>query len=205
MARVVTFEGVEGAGKTTFANWTAYELFSQGYRVFLSQEPFGAIGAFVRSHLLIRSPDQISPLSQLFLFEASRAEHVRFLRSQGADEADFIILDRSVDSTLAYQGYGLGLDIDLVESLNRMSSAEFWPSKTFLLDLEPQSAAQRILHRHEGNAWDMGQGLFLTAVREGFLRIAENNPDRVIVLNALDSQEIIRERIRQEFRSHGRL
>jgi dTMP kinase len=204
MARVVTFEGVEGAGKTTFAHWAAYELFSQGYEVFLSQEPFGAVGGFVRTHLLAGSPHQIPPLSQLFLFEASRVEHARFLRRRRAAEADFVVLDRFVDSTLAYQGYALGLDIGLIESLNRMSSAEFWPFKTFLLDLDPESAAERVRLRSGGNAWDKGQGAFFKAVREGFLRIAENNPDRVTVINALESQEIIREQLRRELQSYGR-
>jgi len=108
-----------------------------------------------------------------------------------------------VDSTLAYQGYGLGIEISLIDSLNRMSSAEFWPCKTFLLDLDPKSAAERVRLRSGGNAWDTGQGTFFKAVREGFLRIAENNPDRVTVINALESQEVIRERVRKELQSYG--
>jgi dTMP kinase len=135
---------------------------------------------------------------QLFLFEAQRVDHVRFLRDLGAQTADFIILDRYIDSTLAYQGYGLKLSLEVVESLNRLAAAEFWPEKTFLLDIDPHYAALRLGGRKESNAWDLEAFKFQQVVRQGFLQIAAQNPKRVYVIDALMDMGKIRKEILRE-------
>lgn len=198
MARILTFEGIEGAGKTLLSHLIAMDLVYGGFSVFLSQEPFGVVGGFIREHLLSDRPDRVEPLMQLFLFEAQRVDHTRFLRDRGAQTADFIILDRYVDSTLAYQGYGLKLGLEVVESLNRLAAAEFWPERTFLLDIDPYLAALRVGEREHGNAWDLGFLKFQQAVRDGFLQIAAQNPKRVYVIDALLDTTEIRQEILSE-------
>lgn len=198
MARVVTFEGIEGAGKTLVSHLTARDLVHEGFSVFLSQEPYGIVGEFIRSHILSGQPDRVDSFIQLFLFEAQRADHIRFLRDSSAQTADFIILDRYVDSTTAYQGYGLQLNHEMVEALNRLTAAEFWPEKTFLFDIDPYHAASRVGGRKQRNAWDCGSIRFQQAVRQGFLQIASQYPERVRVIDARKDVDALRQEILRE-------
>jgi len=184
MTKVISFEGIEGTGKTTLVGEVVDKLSALKYRVHATSEPYGELATFIRRFMLNRLPEEIPPLAQVFLFEAARALHVDVLRKKAFGRAHFIIIDRFVDSTLAYQGYGLGVEIDFIELVNRRCVGDLFPSRTFLLDLDPFLAMSRIYGRVGNDAWDKNVGRFVKRVREGYLNIARKNKDRMHVLNA---------------------
>ncbi len=185
---IITFEGIDGSGKTTQALKLKNFLERRGFKVVLKKEPGGTeVGDLLREILINR---ELEPLTELFLFEASRVELVREIKKL-AEEGYVVILDRFTDSTLAYQGYGRGVKPELVQSLNRVATGGLEPDLTFLLDIDPETALKRLSRRTRFENPE-----FLKKVREGYLRIAKENPKRVVVLDATVPEEDVFERIK---------
>ncbi len=172
---LISFEGIDGSGKTTLSKKLHEYLKSSGHRTSLYREPGGTDLSEKLREILI-STDMV-PKAELLLFEASRAELVaeRILRDLRSGFT--VIVDRFTDSTLAYQGYGRGLDLSFIEELNRFVSEGLEPDLTLLLDVDPRLAMERLRGRTKFE--DLS---FLERVREGYLRIAEKNPHRVVVV-----------------------
>ncbi len=191
----ITFEGVEGAGKTTQLRLLAEWLRGRGVEVVESREPDGTrLGEAILSVFHMEGT-AISPLTELFLFEAARHEHVTEVIHPALASGRVVLSDRFADSTVAYQGYGRGLDLEQIETLNRWASHGVTPDLTILLDLEIPAAFERIrgraLDRFERAGFD-----FHERVRKGYLELAGREPARVLLLGADRPVEAVQAEIR---------
>ncbi len=173
---LISFEGIDGAGKSTQARKLKEYLEERGLDAVLLREPGGtSLGEAVRDLLLREEP---LPLTELLLFEAARSELVGRLIRPLLDEGKVVILDRFTDSTLAYQSYGRGLDANLVEELNRTAAQGLVPKLTILIDLEPHIALSR---KRDKNRFENAD--FIRKVREGFLEIARKEMERFYIID----------------------
>jgi dTMP kinase len=198
----VSFEGGEGSGKTTQLKALLAHLRSAGRDVVETRDPGGTpIGKQIRSLLLDREHAGMAPAAELLLYAASRAQLVHEVIRPALSRGQIVLCDRFADSTVAYQGYGRGLDLDLIARLNALATAGLRPDLTFLLDLDPavglQRATRRVTERQERHDRIEGEVLaFHQRVREGYRAIAAAEPDRVIVLDALRGMTEIEAQIR---------
>jgi dTMP kinase len=190
----ITFEGVEGAGKSTQVRLVAERLRGLGEHVLLTREPGdGPLGVRLRS-LVLTPPDgvEVAEMAELFIMLADRAQHVACAIRPALDRGDHVICDRYIDSSIAYQGYGRGLDVGEIERLNALATGGLVPNRTILLDLEPAAGLAR---QHERNRMEAEAIDFHTRVREGFLQIAHQNPQRFLVIDGTRPQSEIHEKI----------
>lgn len=159
MAIFITFEGVEGCGKSTQAALLKGHLEASGRKVVAVREPGGTLlGEKIRSILVSSEGAGMSPLTELFLYEACRAELVQKVIRPALDAGVDVICDRFCDSTLAYQGWGRGLDISAIKRLNSIATGGLVPSVTFLLDCPPEVGLSRALKRMCGDGSGSGFG-----------------------------------------------
>ncbi len=173
---LITFEGIDGAGKTTIARMTLNFLKQKGVDAVLFREPGGTkVGEIIREVLLNLDVD---PLLELLLFEASRRSLVVEKIIPSLREGKTVILDRFCDSTLAYQGFGRGIELSFVRKLNYVTTQGLEPDLTFLLDLDPLKAIERVREKTRFENLE-----FLKKVREGFLKIASEEK-RIILIDA---------------------
>jgi dTMP kinase len=185
----ITLEGVEGSGKTTQAGLVADALRAAGHRVVVTREPGGTrAGETIRAIFLDPSV-ALHPEAELLLVLADRAQHVREqLRPALADGA-IVISDRYSDSTLAYQGYGRGLDLAMLSRLNDFATGGMRPDRTFVLDFEAEAGLARTRLRMQGaertpDRFEGQRAEFHRKVRQGFLALARSEPDRISVVDA---------------------
>ncbi len=194
----VTFEGGEGSGKTTQLTLLANRIRASGKEVIETHDPGGtAIGKEIRTLLLDPGSAPIAAATELLLYEASRAQLVRELIAPALRRGVVVLCDRFTDSTLAYQGCGRGLDLDLIQRLNRCATDGVVPDLTILLDLDPKIGLTRCKRdtsldaatgsRAEPLCWDRIEAEpldFHQRIREGYLALVRENPDRMIVIDA---------------------
>lgn len=194
----VTFEGGEGSGKTTQLKLLASRIRASGKEVIETRDPGGtAIGKEMRTLLLHPGPVTIAPATELLLYEASRAQLVREVIAPAQPRGAVILCDRFTDSTLAYQGWGRGLDLDLIQRLNRFSTDGLVPDLTILLDLDPGIGLMRCRRGVGADAstrlstgpscWDRIEAEpldFHLRIREGYRALAREDPDRIAVIDA---------------------
>ncbi len=180
---LITLEGVEGAGKSTLADGLEDLLLRCGHRVLRCREPGGtSLGEAIRSAVLDPGHGEVSAWSELFLMLAARAQLVREVIEPALGRGEIVICDRFLDASTAYQGAGRALGVDRVRELNRLATGGRWPDLTLLLDLDPAEGRGRQTEapdRMEQEDLD-----FHRRVREGYLRIAREEPQRVEVLDA---------------------
>lgn len=175
----MTFEGPEGAGKSTALEAVARLLEAEGVPVFATREPgAGAFGAAVRQILL--GGLHVVPRAELFLFLADRAQHVETEVRPALAAGKLVLCDRYGDSTVVYQGYARGLDVGLLRSLNALATGSLEPDLTILIDVEPETGLARIAHKDRLDAEPLE---FHRRVREGFLAEARAFPGRYRVLD----------------------
>ena len=192
----LTLEGIEGAGKTTLLENLAEVFRTLNHEVLVTREPGGcALGRDLRA-LLLNPESDICPEAELFLFLADRAQHVAEVIRPALDRGMVVLCDRYADSTIVYQGYGRGLDVERLRLLNDMAVGGLWPDRTFVLDMDPAEALRRARRRNaeQGLAGTEGrfeaeQLPFHTRIREGFKVGAAHNPKRIAILDAADSPE----------------
>jgi dTMP kinase len=177
----LTFEGPDGAGKTTQIALLADALREAGHTVTQTREPGGdAVGERVRELLL---QEDVGVEAELLLFAAARARNVQTVVRPALEAGHIVLCDRYTDSTIAYQGYGRGLPLDLIARINDFATGGLKPDKTFLMDLPPAEGLAR-QNRTEQNRLDRESLAFHERVRDGFLATARVEPERVILLNA---------------------
>ncbi len=175
----VTFEGVEGAGKTTQIALLRAALEREGRQVRVTREPGGdAVAEGVRTLVL---QGQVTPRAELLLFLAARAQNVERVIRPGLEAGEVVLCDRYIDSSVAYQGYARGLGPDTVAQLNTFATGGLIPEVTILLDPPPEVGLAR---QRERNRMEAESLAFHQRVREGFLAEAEKNPARISVLDA---------------------
>ena len=204
MSLFITFEGVEGSGKTTQIQRLKRYLIKRGTSCKVTREPGGCpIGEKVRQILLNPDHRAMTPLSELLLYEASRAQHVKEVIEPLLKKGVVVLCDRFNDATVAYQGYGRGIDLRVVESLNRLTSQGIKPDVTFLLDCPSDLGLKRALRRNrtlnkekEGR-FEEEEVQFHDRVRRGYLSIAKKEPDRVKVIGTREVKDKVFEKIRK--------
>jgi dTMP kinase len=187
----ITLEGGEGSGKSTVTAELARRLEADGRAVTLTEEPGGTeLGRHFWTYLR-GAGEPLSPLAELLLFEAARAQHVDRVIRPALDAGRVVVCDRFIDSSVAYQGYGRGLGPALVESLNVIATGGLSPDITLLLDVPVETGLRRARSLEDGDgaakARDSIGGeaaSFHQRVRDGFLAIARSEPRRVAVINA---------------------
>lgn len=190
----ITFEGVEGAGKTTQIELLKNELDRRGIEYIVTREPGGtAIGEKIRGVLLDPENSEMNYMTELLLYYASRAQHLYEKINMAKESGKVVICDRYSDSTMAYQGYGRGIDKQLIETLNSVVEKGNRPDLTFIIDADPEVTLVRA-KRKSGNVGDRleQESLeFHKRVREGFIAAAEREPKRVAVIDGRKSIEEI--------------
>lgn len=206
----ITFEGGEGTGKSTQIRLFADYLEKQGYSVLLTREPGGSPGAEeIRSLLLKGNADKWDKISEILLFSAARRDHLTKKIWPALEKGQVVLSDRYADSTLAYQGYGYGYDpkmIEIIQNAYQVIAGDFKPDITFILDIEPEIGLKRSLER-SGNIEVRFEGMdlqFHQNLRNAFLTIAAENPDRCKVVNANQTIEQVHQNIIQSFQEKTR-
>lgn len=176
----ITFEGLEGSGKSTQVGLLYRYLSSIGYDVIQTQEPGGTkIGEKIRKILLSRSNACMSSMTELLLFVGERAQHVDEVIKPALASGKVVICDRFTDSTVAYQGYGRDQDLEMIQTLNRIATNNIIPDLTILIDIEPNEGLSRA---GKGDRIEQEDLAFHQAIRAGYLKIAEKEPNRVKVV-----------------------
>jgi dTMP kinase len=184
----ITMEGLDGCGKSTQLERLAAALRERGLDVLVTREPGGTpLGEGVRGLLTSDVSDGIVPVAELLLIVGARAQHVAQCIRPALAAGQIIISDRYTDSSVAFQGYGRGLDLGLIEQVNRAATGGLRPDLTILLDLEPEAAQARMSPRPVGGllgALDVEKLDFHARVRRGYLELAATQADRVRVVQA---------------------
>jgi dTMP kinase len=188
-ALLITVEGVEGSGKSTQCARLSQHLSGLGHDVVRTSEPDGTpLGVRIRA--LFEQGPTPTPLTQTFLFMAARQEHVTRVIGPALARGAVVISDRYADATVAYQGYGQGMDVQTIRELNVLATGGILPDLTLVLDLDPVAGMRRI----RGRALDAFEKMdldFHRRVREGYLEIARADKSRVVVLDAARDPETL--------------
>lgn len=204
----ITMEGIEGSGKTTQIAYISGYLQENGYTCMVTREPGGTkIGEKIRKILLDRDHDMLDAMAELLLYTADRAQHVSEKIRPALDNGKIVLCDRFYDSTIAYQGAARGIDADTIIALGRLVLKGIAPDITFLLDLPPEDGLLRAWKEIHAGGRDTSQSrferekmLFHKKVREGYLSLAETEPQRIRIIDASLPPEIVKETILEELR-----
>ena len=202
--RLITFEGSEGCGKTTQIARLKERLESRGERVVVTREPGGTpLGETIR-HLLKDAPEGrgMSPRSELLLFSASRAELVDKVILPALNEGAWVLCDRFVDSTVVYQGLARKLPMEIITELNNFVTGGVVPGLTFLLELSPEKTAERLASRATKDRIEEEDAHFFHLVRNGFVTLAEFDPERIKRIDADSAPEVVADAVWTHF-SHA--
>lgn len=185
-AKFITFEGGEGVGKSTNIEFCKQLLEQQGFEVVVTREPGGTEIAEIIREQLLKKPhaERMSDVAELLLVFAARAQHIEALIKPALERGCWVLCDRFTDSTIAYQGYGRGLGLELIEQLKGFAQMGVEPDKTFLLDAAIEVGMGRAQARGPADRFEIEQLDFFSRVREGFLAIAKREPRRVQIINA---------------------
>jgi dTMP kinase len=196
--RFITFEGGEGAGKTTQVRLLAEALRAAGIQVVETREPGGSPGAEQIRELLIHgATERWEPMTEALLHFAARAEHLRHRVKPALEAGRWVLSDRFTDSTMAYQGYGLGLGREPVDRLRELVVGALDPDLTLILDLPVAEGLRRAAGRRDGGERYERMGRdFHQRLREGFLDIARREPGRCVVIDAGGAVEQVQDAVR---------
>jgi dTMP kinase len=185
----VTFEGIDGSGKTTVANLVADCLRREALSVLLTAEPHTA---FIRQ--LLMTTDERTAWTETFLFLADRAEHVAKVIKPALRRGEIVLCDRFIDSTIAYQGFGLGLPVEQLMQFNDTATGGLAPNLTILMDIEPEIGLKRSQRK---TTFDQRSLEFHERVRYGYLWLASREPHRIKVVDASQPLESVVEQTLQ--------
>jgi len=190
----ISFEGIDKSGKSSQVKLLAEYLEKMNYKVVKTCEPGGTrVGEKIKL-ILLRPSYRISGISEFFLYLADRAEHVRQVIKPALEAGKIVISDRFSDATVAYQGYGRGLDIPWIETLNEKATEGILPEVTFLLDINPDLARQRAKKKDRMEREEID---FHQRVRQGYLELAKLYPERIKIMSGEDSPKEIHLAIRK--------
>ena len=194
----ITFEGIEGSGKSTQCRLLKEHLESKGRKVTVTREPgWGAMGKLIRHLILDEKELYIHPLTELYLFCADRVQHVKDFITPRLNDGEVVICDRYFDSTIVYQGYGRQLDLYMVKKLAEASTLNLVPDITFLLNLPVSEGLMRLDLRDENtNRMDEEPLEFHEMIRQGYISEATLNTNRIKIINASHEADEVQKQIR---------
>lgn len=193
MSLFITFEGADGCGKTTQIELLDKYLQEKGFKTLVTREP-GAKGLGEKlREILLNYDGEVSPNCESFLFLADRAQHVDCVIKPALKKGIIVLCDRHTDSTVAYQGYGRQLDIEQIKKLNKIAVNGLKPNLTIVFDIDIETSMQRV-----GKTKDRMESAgaeFFNRVRNGYLAIAKEEPNRVKIINSADTIENIHKQV----------
>ena len=189
--RLISFEGIDGSGKSTQINLLAEWLSEKGVDCIIVREPGGtSISERIRDILLDKKNLHLTGEAESFLFLSARAQLAGEIIKPALKEGKFVICDRFIDSTIAYQGYGRGMDLLKLNVMNNMAIDGCAIGQTFLLDVNVENSIKR-RSNHEDDRMEAAGYNFMKKVREGYLKLSAENPDRVMLLDGSEPKNEI--------------
>lgn len=192
----LSFEGIEGTGKSTQARLLFEHLREKGFDAVLTEEPGGTkIGRKIREVLLSPDHQEMTPLTELLLYFASRTQHLAQVIIPAVNRGAVVITDRFTDSTIAYQGYGRGIALHFLHSLDTIATEGMQPNITLLLDLDAETGLSRNRGINKTDRLELEDIEFHTRVRNGFLELAAQQPERIKIIDASLEKEEVRKRV----------
>lgn len=192
----ITLEGPDGSGKSTQALLLIRFLKKAGFKVLLTREPGGDRVAESIRRLLLSPHNQIVPEAELFLYWASRAQHVQQIIKPALAQGQLVVGERFSDATVAYQGYGRGVDLGLIKKMNRLAAGGLTPDLTFLLDIPPARGLKKVLEaKGVKDRFELEKLSFHKRVRQGYLALAEQEPRRIIKISVNHTIDHIHQQI----------
>jgi len=191
----ITLEGPEGAGKTTQTAMLKLYFQKRGFKVLQTREPGGPPLSEELRRLVLEPGLKISAEAEALIYAAARAQHVRELILPAINKGVIVLCDRFIDSSLAYQGFGRGLDLDRLWEINLWAAGGTFPDLTFLLDLPVEEGLKRAGARGKRDRFEQEDLDFHRRVRQGFLDLALNDPGRIKVINAVKDPDIVHQQI----------
>jgi dTMP kinase len=198
----ITFEGPDGSGKSTQCKLLAEHLESIGYNVLLTREPGGTeISLQVRQILMDMKNESMHPATEFLLFSSARAQLVNEKIKPHLESGGIVIADRYYDSSLAYQGYGHGIPLETIRAITSFATGGLKPDLTLLLDIDPETGLQR--RQKPGVEWNRLDDYTLAfhqRVRDGFLKMASEEPHRWVVVDAVQEPEALQQNVRRVVR-----
>ena len=195
--RFITFEGIDGAGKSTQIDVIEATLKARGIEVIRTREPGGTpLGEVIRKELLSVDMD---PATETLLFFASRAEHIAKVIRPAIERGAWVLSDRFTDATYAYQVGGRGFPAHKVEELERWTQGELQPDRTVLFDIDPQVAAERVTKARQLDRFEKESLDFFTRVRNAYLTRAQQTPERFLIVNSMQDKDLVSDILRKEF------
>lgn len=193
---LITFEGADGSGKSTQIKFTEQYLKGLGYNVVITRDPGGTeLGLHFRE-ILLNYTGQITDLAEMFIFLADRAQHVELKIKPLLEQGVFVLCDRYIDSTVAYQGYGRGIPIDQVELLNKIATNNTMPDLTLLFNVSTEVGMKRVAKGGSKDRLESEVKEFHQKVSEGYLELARKDPDRFAVIDADKPIEEVKKQVK---------
>ena len=201
--KFITFEGGEGAGKSTQITFLKETLLAQGHRVVQTREPGGTKNSEILRELILHPPERIwSSMTELLLHLASRHEHIENFIEPALQDGHWVLCDRYIDSTIAYQGYGKGIDVILIRKLNALIQHDLNPDLTFIFDIPVEVGLSRAQMRGTSDTYESMDISFHQNLRKGFIEIAQNDPNRCYIVDGSAEIDNVRENILKKTEQH---
>lgn len=195
----ITFEGVEGAGKTTNIEFIAEKIQSTGQEIILTREPGGTkIGEAIRDILLSKDLPEMHHDTELLLMFAARAEHVQRVILPALNAGKWVLCDRFTDASYAYQGAGRGIDLSRIATLENWVQGDLRPDHTFLFDLDAKTGLARATSRGETDRFEQQHIDFFNKVRQHYLNRAQQNPQRFKIIHAQHDLKMVQQQITEK-------
>ena len=194
MSHFISFEGIDGCGKTTQWNLLRDWLNERGHNVVATREPGGTALAESIRHQLLHGAQPVVPRAEVLLFGAARAQHVAQLIRPALARADWVLCDRFIDSTLAYQGGGLNMDDSFLRAMNHFACDQTRPELTLLFDVPPAIAQARRAEKSADHIEARGME-FQERVRHKFLELAEEDSRRMVIIDAQETPQAIQQHV----------
>lgn len=192
----ISFEGIEGTGKSTQAELLGEYLKSKGFSVTKTAEPGGTrISLKIRDLLLSTDSTDMDPLTELLLYNAARVQHIKEIIMPALLRGDVVVTDRFSDSTTAYQGYGRGIDLELIDSVDVVATNRLRPHLTVLLDIDVETGLMRNRKIQKQDRLELEEVSFHERVRKGFISIAAKEKERVILIDCSGDIEAVHKRV----------
>jgi len=198
----ITFEGIDGCGKTTQAGRLVQAFHERGVRAVHTREPGGTeLGREIRRLFLHFREAEIPPTAEALLMAADRADHVQRVILPALSRGEVVVSERFTDSTEAYQGYGGAVPLEVIRSVNQIAAGGLVPAVTFLLDIDPEVAARR--RRTPSDRMEEKSVDFYVRVRQGYLEIHRRDPGRVVLIDASAPVEDVHRAVLSELQRRG--
>jgi len=193
----ISFEGIDGSGKSTQCKMLYHFLLDHGFKVHLYREPGGTnISEKIRDILLDKENVEMASVTEMLLYFASRSQLIEEKVIPALKRGEIVLLDRFVDSTVAYQGYGRNLSLDHISKIAEVAIGEVWPELTILVDTPLETAENRMDSR-ELDRLEAENAAFKTRTRSGYLALAEEEPQRFLILDGTQEIDVLQTQIRQ--------